>query len=327
MIDPSILHNSFFSGGIALGALGAAGMWLRSVWGNTQSFISRRFITTVEIREDDPSFEYVENWLHTHPYSERNRMIGVRTLDGDDALTAKKRFILTPSPGVHFFVNEGKLFWIDKNRQKMENGFGKYGSEKAYNDTLYIKILFADKKYVFNFLNNCYEQFKKEKKSTINVYYYMDGWNVCRSKDINVPNYLITTEDQRSIVTDCQRFIKSKEWYDSMGIPWHRGYLLYGEPGCGKSATLIEVAKELKHDIYFLNLSDSKMDDNTLIERLAYIDYGAMIVIEEIDTVFLDRKDKSDDDKGRNLSLGGLLNILDGIVAKDGRMIFMTTNC
>lgn len=33
------------------------------------------------------------------------------------------------------------------------------------------------------------------------------------------------------LLSDCQEFLSSEEWYAHHGIPYRRGYLLYGPPG------------------------------------------------------------------------------------------------
>lgn len=40
----------------------------------------------------------------------------------------------------------------------------------------------------------------------------------------------------QSIYNDIKEFINNPKWYIDRGIPYRRGYLLYGPPGCGKSS-------------------------------------------------------------------------------------------
>jgi ATP-dependent 26S proteasome regulatory subunit len=37
-------------------------------------------------------------------------------------------------------------------------------------------------------------------------------------------------------VADVQDFTESTSWYRERGVPYRRGYLLYGPPGCGKTS-------------------------------------------------------------------------------------------
>ncbi len=41
---------------------------------------------------------------------------------------------------------------------------------------------------------------------------------------------------REDIIFDIHEFIRNPQWYVDRGIPYRRGYLLYGPPGCGKSS-------------------------------------------------------------------------------------------
>lgn len=42
-----------------------------------------------------------------------------------------------------------------------------------------------------------------------------------------------------------QEFLASRDWYAERGLPYRRGYLLYGPPGCGKSSFIFALAGHL----------------------------------------------------------------------------------
>lgn len=50
-------------------------------------------------------------------------------------------------------------------------------------------------------------------------------------------------------------FLPFIQWYAERGIPYRRGYLLYGVPGSGKTSLIHALAGELGLDIYALSLS------------------------------------------------------------------------
>ena len=59
----------------------------------------------------------------------------------------------------------------------------------------------------------------------------------------------------KRIVEDVKDFIASPTWYRQRGVPYRRGWLLYGPPGCGKTSFIIALAGELQYSICVLNLS------------------------------------------------------------------------
>jgi mitochondrial chaperone BCS1 len=124
------------------------------------------------------------------------------------------------------------------------------------------------------------------------------------------------------VAQDTKRFLESEQWYTDMGIPWRRGYLLYGPPGNGKSSLITALAGELKRSVCVLNLSSPVLNDETLTNLLSDAPEGSLILLEDIDAIFAGRKREGE----TKLSFNGVLNALDGVGAQQGRMVFMTTN-
>lgn len=77
------------------------------------------------------------------------------------------------------------------------------------------------------------------------------------------------------------------------GIPYRRGYLLYGPPGCGKSSFITALAGELNFGICVLNLSERGLTDDRLNHLLAVAPQNSIILLEDIDAAFASREDSS----------------------------------
>ncbi|CAL8118677.1 unnamed protein product [Orchesella dallaii] len=132
------------------------------------------------------------------------------------------------------------------------------------------------------------------------------------------------------ITADIQEFLESPEWYSRRGIPYRRGYLLYGPPGCGKSSYITALAGHLDMAICILNLSDRSLSDDRLNHLLSAAPQQSIILLEDVDAAFVSRED-SDQNKtayqGLNrVTLSGFLNCLDGVASSEARILFMTTN-
>jgi chaperone BCS1 len=126
------------------------------------------------------------------------------------------------------------------------------------------------------------------------------------------------------LLEDAQAFLSRREWYVQRGIPYRRGYLLHGPPGTGKSSAVVALASALQMDIAVLSLGDSNLDDNSVSELFSSIPVNSIVLMEDIDCAFLERKEG--EDKRSKVTFSGLLNAIDGVAAGEGRILFATTN-
>lgn len=145
---------------------------------------------------------------------------------------------------------------------------------------------------------------------------------------------------------DVETFLKSKNEYEKIGISWSRGYLFYGKPGCGKTSLIRAISNEVNMHIYVLDLSAIKTDQD-LRKIFRTIPTRSVVVMEDIDCFDVVQKrgyseksqyfeEESDDDddneikknkiKKQKMTLGALLNELDGITSRHGQITIMTTN-
>lgn len=118
---------------------------------------------------------------------------------------------------------------------------------------------------------------------------------------------------------------ESKKDYIRFNIPYKSNILLYGKPGTGKTSTILTIASHLKTNIGLIPIS-SALDDSGLINALSDVKKNdcKIVVIEDIDCLFSDRK-KHDSEKNA-LTLSGLLNCMDGLFRAEGIIVFLTTN-
>ncbi len=122
---------------------------------------------------------------------------------------------------------------------------------------------------------------------------------------------------------DLRDFQQSAAWYAQRGIPYRRGYLLHGPPGTGKTTTVLALAGELKLSLAVLSLSNRLMGDESLLATVNALPAATILLIEDVDCVF---KNPRTTESNVGVTLSGLLNALDGVSSRDGRILFMTTN-
>jgi hypothetical protein len=116
---------------------------------------------------------------------------------------------------------------------------------------------------------------------------------------------------------------KQESWHEEMGIPYKCNILLHGYPGTGKTSLIKTIAGKFNYNIYMLNFN-SKLDDTKLMKAIKTVKDNSILVMEDIDCLFAERK-KNDEFKNQ-ITFSGLLNILDGVASKPGLITFLTTN-
>ena len=139
----------------------------------------------------------------------------------------------------------------------------------------------------------------------------------------------------KKINQDVQKFVEDASFYQTMDIPYKRGYLLYGPWGSGKTTIIRTIATILKYSIYKISLSDPNLDDTMLSKAFTNVPASSIIVIEDFDSSFLTNSQKImnpndllhvQPQKQNIITYSNLLNILDGLSSSYGHILFLTTN-
>lgn len=144
--------------------------------------------------------------------------------------------------------------------------------------------------------------------------------------------YLYLPKEQKiTLESYLTNFKDNRELYNTMGIPYKGGIILSGEPGCGKSSSILAIATFLNKDIYYLDLGRIKTNE----ELKLCVDHvgstsqkGGVIIFEDIDcmTDIVKQRTENMVTNGDELTLSYILNILDGTMAPEDVIFIMTTN-
>ena len=100
-----------------------------------------------------------------------------------------------------------------------------------------------------------------------------------------------------------------------------RGYLLHGVPGSGKTKLVLFVSQTLNLPIYTVAVNNKEDDESRLMRSLRDTPKHSILLIDDIDMSELGQK------RGGNTPLlQALLNVIDGVVKFDSRILFIATN-
>lgn len=129
----------------------------------------------------------------------------------------------------------------------------------------------------------------------------------------------------RMVKSDFELFFEREAWFHQHRLPYRRGYLLWGPPGNGKSATIKVMAAHPHIRPYAIDLSDAEEKSSRLLhlfERAAE-NTPALVILEDLDRAF---PAEGKHTKERSVSFQTLLNCLDGVGTQDGVIVVATAN-
>lgn len=120
---------------------------------------------------------------------------------------------------------------------------------------------------------------------------------------------------------DMQNFLDEEDHYVRRGLPYHRGYMLHGPPGTGKTSIARALAAHFGLDLWYAPLGDLQKD-TSLLTLINQVTPGSILLLEDVDIFHATRQREEEG----GVSMAGLLNALDGVATPHGLITIMTTN-
>lgn len=327
LITKFLGNNSLFSNGAVLISFGFLVNYLKNIPNKVIQFIKNYFVLNVVITSDDSSYLWLEYWVSKRVNLNKNKSFHLNTIYSDvptsDDDDKSKELFLSPGDGEHFFKYHNSSVWLSIARERLQIAGGP--STTLFVKTMRLTMFKGTKEKLYNLVEEARHFYEDRFNDKIKIYTNTEygDWVIACVRDKRNESSLILHDDIfNSLIKDINTFISKKEWYKSMGIPRRRGYLLYGEPGNGKTSLVFTIASKLGKDVAVLSLAGEKTSDYDLQKALRSTPKNSIVCIEDIDAVFNKRIKKT----ANPLSFTGLLNALDGISTREERILFMTTN-
>ncbi|CBZ52032.1 Mitochondrial protein-like, related [Neospora caninum Liverpool] len=330
-----LTENPLFNAGFGLAVLGTGAALARRSWQGLQAVARRQLLTSLEIPVRDPAYPWVMQWLVSRGSLAHH--LGISTeYCKDNAGNVQAVFNYIPSPGRHVMRYKNAPLVIERTRSGETMDF-QTGTPW---ETLTLQTFAFQRHIIQEILEEARRNaLAKEEGKTVIFRSVASEWRKYGEPKTVRPFDSVVLADgvAEQVYADVLSFLKSSQWYLQRGIPYRRGYLLHGPPGCGKSSFVMALAGKLKYNICVMNVGDPLMTDDRLQYLLATVPPQSILLLEDIDGAIQRSEsalggNSAEDRKGANpygmrgVTFSGLLNALDGIVATEERVTIMTTN-
>lgn len=288
-----------------------------------------KFSYTVSVKEQDPLYEDVYEWLIATLPNERYRALSVTTRRmwrSEDDMGERRPTGLSlrhNEKTERRMVIDGHPITLHLEVPELREP-GSLRQTTNQSTITFTSRTYAGQQAVVRQIQKLYEKRTEEWRAKLQLVGQWGSWTTRSDLPPRTMDSVILPKEQKTrIVEDLREFLASEETYNRLAIPWHRGYMFHGPPGTGKTSFVKALANEFNLDLWYISLSDMK-DESTLIGLISEVGPRSLLLLEDIDTVRITH-DRDSSNAG-TISMSSLLNTLDGVATPHGLITMMTTN-
>ncbi|UTC29373.1 AAA+ ATPase domain protein [Brevundimonas phage vB_BpoS-Bambus] len=329
--------NPLVGGGLTLAITGWVLMQAKSVPLKLLGFIKAQFTTTLTVYSEDTVFRFVDLWLSKHPDAKHSRRFGVAAWY--DRANDKEDFNLSPGAGFHLLRNGMRFWFVHRHIEDKGDEADAYSAAKRRKQSITITTPGRN----HDVLRLLLESIKsvEEDKNTIPVYLWAghDYSLIERRPKRSMDTVYLDAGIKAAVIADITRFLARRMWYAVRGIPYRRGFSFEGPPGTGKTTFIFALASYFSKPVFIIN--PATLDNDNQLQRAINQAGSNFVVVEDFDAVKAAGERSASQSAGDDaaiqvnsggeaaksgITLSGILNAIDGIGARDGRILFITSN-
>lgn len=232
--------NPYFSAGFGLVGVGT-GLAIAKKGSQFGMIMFRRYyMMTLEVPSKDKSYQWLLQWIST--YGTRTQHLSVETtFTQTEVGRISTTFDFIPSPGTHFFRHKSTWIRVERTREKQMVDL----HTGAPWESVTLTALGTNRNVYFEILDEARKLALQKTEGRTVMYTAMGSeWRPFGypRKKRPISSVVLDRSIEEHILNDVREFIGNPKWYVDRGIPYRRGYLLHGPPGCGKSSFITALA-------------------------------------------------------------------------------------
>uniref|UniRef100_A0A915DB05 Mitochondrial chaperone BCS1 n=1 Tax=Ditylenchus dipsaci TaxID=166011 RepID=A0A915DB05_9BILA len=301
------LSHPLLFGSIGVTFFGLIGYCTKWMYSMASEAFFQYFVRTLVITTENPEFEWVASLVRKQSWWQSKNLSVDSTINY--AANGKGFLEREYQPAIdktHVFSYKKQLIQVhretlsNQTKQEQDENTGRVDTRQV--EKLTLTTYRCPPNFWDNFLDDASQDGLKDMEKGISIYTPYPHSNVGWQRKVKTRN----KRSLESVILEdgvVEKLTKDLSKYNEMGVPYRRGYLLYGPAGTGKTSFITALASHFQLNVCIIALSDNTLNDQYLHKVINEPPNRSLILLEDIDAAFLDREEElKEEERNKNIA-------------------------